>query len=110
MGRAMTGTDEARERIVQWFREMGSKPRGPSTAEDWADALIAAGFGERQGWREIESAPKDGKVVLLARFLYDGTNLLCVASDFWTEEGGWCDWGPGDHQPTHWMPLPEPPR
>jgi hypothetical protein len=52
-------------------------------------------------WKTIDSAPKDGEVVLL-----------------WDRFGNrWTDCSPGDafisngcgFPPTHWMPLPPPP-
>lgn len=49
-------------------------------------------------WMSIETAPKD-KLILL----WDGEHTI----------GAWIDgeWQPclTEQQPTHWMPLPEPP-
>lgn len=56
-----------------------------------------------QGWRSMESAPKDGTTVLLANGIhvcsgwYDATGAQWVASY-------------GRTFPTHWMPLPSPPE
>lgn len=77
-------------------------------------------------WRPIESAPKDGTVVDLW-----SPKLRRMASFHWQKYSGWANkppfesWsGPGgfgpfalqyppescpDAQPTHWMPLPDPP-
>ena len=67
-------------------------------------------------WQPIETAPKDGTRVLIA------WNNGCdkgVVSAYW-EPGyfgniGWTEfqlrsdyWGPDT--PTHWMPLPKPPK
>lgn len=71
------------------------------------DALQAAGMVSE--WRPIETAPKDdqGSQVLL---WIDGD----AAVGYWLED----EWVPNDAtvactafivQPTHWMPLPEPP-
>lgn len=55
-------------------------------------------------WRPIETAPKDETRVLLAR-----AGIPSMHTAFW--RGG--VWMCGGHQyfnnPTHWMPLPEPP-
>jgi hypothetical protein len=69
-------------------------------------------------WQPIETAPKDGTLVLLyfpgGCFSNDGN--VCVG--FWSTDGSddWfsreCDSNSmtelGDF-PTHWMPIPEPP-
>ena len=59
-------------------------------------------------WQLIETAPKDGTRILTA---YKGTGLQI---NFWRDpsfqdaKNGWyCS--PIDVQPTHWLPLPEPP-
>ena len=70
-------------------------------------------------WQPIETAPKDGKRVLVYAW-QDGVSLLGVG--FWVqprtlaELGGWiCRTLPEQDvdgtfsDPTHWMPLPAPP-
>lgn len=60
-----------------------------------------------QEWQPIESAPKDGTAVLL----YDPTTESggFVFEGAW--ENGWYDYGDWfDRTPTHWIPLPSPPR
>lgn len=71
------------------------------------------------GWRDISSAPKDGRIIMTTMAGGD------PAVSFWVEcERAWCfasyDY---DHkargymggraipvpQPTHWLPLPDPP-
>jgi hypothetical protein len=65
------------------------------------DAVEDAGVN---GWRPIETAPTDHVTVLI----YDGSEV--ATASYWA--GCWRD----DHgvdfipQPTHWMPLPEPPK
>lgn len=70
------------------------------------------------GWRPIESAPKDGTAILL---LYKGHAVEalweCVDSGDgesgkqpayrWSSEFDFFGYGT---EPTHWMPLPEPPE
>jgi hypothetical protein len=63
-----------------------------------------------QGWQPIETAPKDGTLVLLA---YDtgpgvlqwGMSLARIRGDHWATDIN----SQLHFVPTHWMPLPEPP-
>jgi len=70
-------------------------------------------------WQPIETAPKDGtKIDLWGRNLLTwdkrGERIVNVA---WGRVTNWLgregdDWQTGrgeDFQPTHWMPLPDPP-
>lgn len=55
-------------------------------------------------WQLIESAPKDGKILLFN----ENQNIIGVA--WWGIHGFWKQAGAVIfHQPTHWMPLPAPP-
>ena len=61
------------------------------------------------GWLPIETAPKDETEVLIT----DGTSFAVASYRPWGEwrdcgDMGWA--GMCDSQPTHWMPLPPPPR
>jgi hypothetical protein len=63
-------------------------------------------------WQPIETAPKDGERIMLAD-VSDGY----VSSGFYDQSvwnHGWvtaCDRSDADTiDPTHWMPLPEPPK
>ena len=74
---------------------------------------------EQNGWQPIETAPKDGALVLLFEDISGGS----ISTGYWGYLGihsivdkkeGWCaDGYVGDYQtfdkPTHWMPLPKPP-
>lgn len=60
------------------------------------------------GWQPIETAPEDGRQVIV----YGGT-VLGEKVEMRGADGGW--WRlckkQGYHSiPTHWMPLPEPPK
>jgi hypothetical protein len=66
-------------------------------------------------WLSIESAPKDGMIVLLAH--PDG-DVVCVTPGwFYDDTQDWWEMNshPSDYvdkpipNATHWMPLPEPP-
>ena len=65
-------------------------------------------------WKDIETAPKDGTRVLV----FSGD---WIAIAYWKSDAQiWCVWDcedyfpsvhlVGDDAPTHWMPLPEPPK
>ena len=80
------------------------------------------------GWKGIESAPKDGTEIILRNGMrvtsgswqqwadteshYDdagnfiGTATVDCGAGWCSYDGGFCD----DDLPTHWMPLPEPPK
>jgi hypothetical protein len=59
---------------------------------------------DAQGWRPISTAPRDGTDVLI----YDPTDTKNpVAVDWYSHDAdtpGWLG------NPTHWQPLPPPPR
>ena len=64
------------------------------------------------GWQPIESAPKDGTRVLA--FANDFIETMFWTVSVWVSSGGaWVnDVNRSDtyeFNPTHWMPLPEPP-
>lgn len=67
-------------------------------------------------WQPIDTAPKDGTKLLLARYvgnpLHDSA-LWWMAAGAWSEKyQNWNDTNTPDAFvcPTHWMPLPEPPK
>lgn len=62
-----------------------------------------------QGWKTIDSAPKDGTAALLWPGLLVWTEEMMPAcgwfalgSGKWVSQAGWLE-------PTHWQPLPQPP-
>lgn len=79
-------------------------------------------------WKGIDSAPKDGTEIILMKAgrvssgswvewsetesHYDSTGNYIGRTT--VEEGAsWCSYDGGfceDDEPTHWMPLPEPPK
>lgn len=69
-------------------------------------------------WKPIETAPKDGTSILLCNnrettvgiYMHDGREFPWVVFDgHFTKEplNGWSD---NKFGPTHWMPLPDPPK
>ena len=95
------------------FRDMAEKYRARATG--------APPPASPSGWQPIETAPKDGTDVLLAR--KDGVDIGSwqeaqpdgfesgVIVDPGLPEGwyGYLGFSPFDDPPTHWMPLPVPP-
>ena len=66
-------------------------------------------------WQPIETAPKDGTVILAWRDGWVKPTLLLWLAHRDLEAPGWCPYErqpirPRGSQPTHWMPLPEPPQ
>jgi len=72
-------------------------------------------------WQPIETAPKDNTLVLLYAKIDPDPNFSDFMDvgywetyNFWLgpvpPEGPCWNWSLSEHQPTHWMHLPEPPR
>lgn len=68
-------------------------------------------------WQPIETAPRDKTGILLYIPGYPGEIMAAVWND--NANRGWCFWGlesisfwfdRDGTSPTHWMPLPEPPK
>jgi len=55
-------------------------------------------------WQPIETAPRDGTIILLS------TPKGRVADGMWHKRYGVWAWTYVMVEPTHWMPLPEPPK
>lgn len=68
------------------------------------------------GWMPIETAPKKGKILLVAPWLMKDDPPTQVAYGRWYSGDKPCwvydgySFSTPNHQPTHWMPLPEPPK
>ena len=74
---------------------------------DHARAAIE-GVAPASPWRDIESAPKDRKVLVLGK-MKDGTDYQEVSKYFHVQNCWPVIFMEGYLAPTHWMPLPEPP-
>ena len=63
-------------------------------------------------WQPIETAPKDRLILICSKF----ESRLIIEVAIWTETkkrmgfSGFVAQFSGPVEPTHWMPLPEPPR
>ncbi|WP_426789174.1 DUF551 domain-containing protein [Achromobacter xylosoxidans] len=97
--------DDTLARTGNTARDQEMYAAGIRTGEENAkhNAAIRAGAG----WLPIESAPKDGRCVLLWNERYNAA----ITGQFYGL-GGWKldgEMPPLFHQPTHWMPLPAAP-
>lgn len=83
----------------------GSYNRGLDHAIEAIRALPDA------GWRDIESAPKDGTQIL-AWCVCRETGDAWIAADvaWWKPADHWIGVADGIVGPTHWIPLPPPPE
>ena len=77
-----------------------------------ARAAIAALQAEPQGWRPIETAPKDAHALLWIDIVIGQPLVVqgCWFHDDDADEKGWIDLDGNVLNATHWMPLPAPPK
>jgi len=66
-------------------------------------------------WQPIETAPKDGTLILLSAerrpWLVNSFKAkFDEGSGRWLREFGKDDWAPFSGTPRNWMPLPPPPK
>lgn len=109
--------DPERAAFEDWAKENWMYVANRSDAlEIWLAATAAE--SERRAWRPTETAPRDGTEVLVCRVYEDGKAEYAVAHNY-DDGNGWRDMGDlgwagmsheEDNQPTHWMPLPPPPK
>lgn len=74
------------------------------------------------GWLPIESAPRDGTLLLLIQPEEGGELIPGLEDDYkwlspytftgWWRDGEWrcAEYSAFDKSPTHWMPIPKPPK
>lgn len=60
-------------------------------------------------WQRIETAPRDGTVILAALHGRRLPELVTWHEDRWVDHADYEGWIDG-YGPTHWQPLPEPPK
>jgi hypothetical protein len=75
----------------------------------YASRALADRLEQREGWRGIESAPTDGRNVLVfcPRASDHGYNRIRLT---WRKDGKWQGANNTSWPPTHWMPLPPAPE
>lgn len=69
-------------------------------------------------WQPIETAPKDGRTILVfddgevvtVKWRYDDRWGGAWGSEDYIQDGSIYDDALIAHSPTHWMPLPDPPQ
>ena len=62
-------------------------------------------MSERENWKPIATAPKDGR----SCFVWASDNLSTLVVAFF-QDGEWCtDYGHTVFRPTHWRYPPDPP-
>jgi len=66
----------------------------------------------KMNWQPIETAPKDGTDLLLFYPSSDGEAPFIDVNRWldWPREMNAYSWTTGGVNPTHWMPMPEPPK
>jgi len=57
---------------------------------------------EAAAWQPIETAPKDTRIIFILKNLYIGS--------FYSQFNQWVSEGTFKRNPTHWRPLPAPPK
>jgi hypothetical protein len=59
-------------------------------------------------WQPIETAPRDASIVIVYCAFCDLVNAAYWGGEVWYWV--WSDPPETDCHPTHWMPLPDPPK
>lgn len=82
-----------------------TKGKGTAEGED--------GARKDREWRQIETAPRDGRSIIVYRPNGRGAYIPQVGEDYWyvSKAGQFATWGRSncDAQPTHWLPMPKAP-
>lgn len=104
-------TDEQRAELISALDDLVSAALNQryvtlATAPDATLALVSRWLDEaRPVWEAIETAPRDESSVLL----YEAR--IGMSKGWWYENTRqWFGWPNQSVTPTHWMPLPEPPK
>lgn len=81
----------------------------PTINPDTIDSKLIGAADPSNGWLPIETAPRDGSLVVLA-----GGDLMRPIFAWWTARGYWAGDQRGPYEaipytPAYWQPLPPPP-
>lgn len=107
--------------VGKLLKQMSAEEAGGGSMVDSQILAEAAARLEGAGWQSIETAPRDGRYVLLWQQYNDSPVVGQYLTDYWRCNGEnlevscglWCQGGSirtdSDFKPTHWMPLPQPP-
>ena len=85
------------EDVINGMRRTGGYEIEPLTR-----AISGEKSGPVDGWRPIETAPKDGRSLILCR-------QTAFVGSWDADERAWCDNRRSLRDPSHWMPLPASP-
>ena len=95
-----------------WAWDDGTSPCGQWQSREYTEGTpyIRKDLVNQNGWRDIESAPRDGAwiIVLSGKNIIESSDTPYLAG--WSE--GFLSFRNGlnnDTNPTYWMPLPTPP-
>lgn len=96
-----------------WIELIEHHPDGRNVRREYiaTDSPLAS---RPDGWKGIESAPRDGTDVMAGRPVAFGWTPYPLRSRYidgrWRAQFNERDWRAYDPQPTHWMPLPPAPQ
>lgn len=65
-----------------------------------------AAIDELEQWRQIDTAPEDTEVLVYRPDGIQKTDVMMRVDDYWY----WPDGESPTTHPTHWLPLPSPPK
>jgi hypothetical protein len=101
-----------RAEILIWNKEALKEALEGCYAIDFAAQQHAAQVA--RDWQPIETAPRDGTYILLGWFLEGGGGGHPEVAFWHSTKQLWCSSrllnAEGYYSPTHWQPLPEPPK
>jgi hypothetical protein len=101
-----------RDHYVRWMDNDTQAEPSLGVAHVVIRDLLAALEAQQGGWRDISTAPKDGTVIGAWSPSEPGI-VRRVKWGRFVNQDGWITATKGcavSNLPTHWMPLPEPPR